>query len=172
MKTLLTLVIGGLLLFVAVGLAEEANGLRVSAQKTVLERGKDREAFTYWDKVDKALGLKVYGRNISLKDLPEGTLDYIVIVRRWGYSPARYDSYRGSEKFPALIKGAETNLTVGQVPLGGYEGLSNRKQYQDSIEGWQIIVKHDGKETLKITSTAAFDKLLPKAKPGAKPEKK
>ena len=170
MKTVLPTVLG-LLVFVAAALAEEANGLRLTAQKTVLENETSRQGYSL-KKVDKALGLKVNGRNIALKDLPEGTLDYTIIVRRWGYSPDRYESYTGSEKFSALIKGAETNMTVGEVPLGGYDNLGSRKQYQDSIEGWQIIEKHDGKETIKLTSTAAFEKLLPKAKPGTKPEKK
>ncbi len=170
MKTFLHAVLG-LLMFAAVGFAEEANGLRLTAQKTVLESETSRPGYSSLQRVAKALGLKVNGRNISFKDLPEGTLDYTIIVRRWGYSPDRYESYTGSEKFAALVKGAETNMTVGEVPLGGYDNLGSRKQYQDTIEGWQIVVKHDGKETFKLTSTAAFDKLLPKAKPGAKPVK-
>lgn len=152
-------------------LAEEANGLRVTAQKTLLEKNKDRDNSAYWDTVDKAIGLKVNARNVSLADMPEGTVDYIVIVKRWGYSPDKLESFTGSEKLPALVKSAEANLTVGKVAIGGYEAGGNRKQYQDTIEAWRIIVKHDGKETLKITSTSAFDKLLPKAKPGT-PAKK
>lgn len=162
----------GLLLFVATGFADEANGLRVTAQKTVLENESSRQGSSPMQRVEKSLGLKVNGRNISLKDLPEGTLDYTIIVRRWGYSPDRYESYVGSEKFPALVKGAETNLTVGEVAVRGYDNLGARKQYQDSIEGWQILVKHEGKETIKLTSTAAFQKLLPKAKPAPKPAAK
>jgi hypothetical protein len=161
----------GLLLLTSVGLAEEANGLRLTAQKTVLDKETNRDAFDQWDKVDKALGLKVAAVNTSFKDLPEGTLEYTVIVKRWGRSPELYESYTGTEKFPALIKGADANLVVGKVPMSGYEIGGNRKQFQDSIEGWQVIVKHADKETIKLTSTAAFVKLLPKAKPGkaAKP---
>lgn len=151
--------------------AEEANGLRVTAQKTLLEKNKDRDNSPYWDTVDKALGLKVNVRNVSFKDMPEGTLECIVVVKRWGSNPVRYESYTGTDNIPPLTKSAEANLTVGKVALGGYEGLGYNKYYQDSIEGWQIIVKHDGKETIKLQSTSSFDKLLAKAKPG-KVEKK
>jgi len=150
----------------AVSFGEEANGFRLSAQKTLLEKDKNRDAFYQWDKVDKALGLKVAAKNVSLKDLGEGTLDYTVIVKRWGQVPEVLESYTGTEKLPPILKGGEINLIVGKVPMGGWENSSNRKQFQDSIEGWQVVVKHDGKETIKITSTGSFEKLLPKAKPG------
>ena len=147
--------------------AEEANGLRVTAQKTTLEKDKDRDAFYDWDKVDKALGLKVAAQNVSFKDMPEGTLSFVVIVKRWGRIPEVFESYSGTVKLPALVKGAEANLTVGKVPLSGYEAGGNRKQFQDTIEGWQIIVKHAGVETIKLTSTGTFEKLQHKAKPAA-----
>src|SRR5829696_5990000 len=105
------------ILFATSGLAEEANGLRLTAQKTLLEKEKDRDAFDQWDKVDKALGIKIAARNVSFKDLPEGALEYIVIVKRWGHTPEILESYSGTEKFPALIKSAEANMTVGKVPM-------------------------------------------------------
>src|SRR5829696_7946135 len=105
------------ILFATSGLAEEANGLRLTAQKTLLEKDKDRDAFYEWDKVDKALGIRVAAKNVSFKDLPEGTLDYTVIVKRWGRSPELFESYTGTEKLPAMLKGGETNLIVGKVPM-------------------------------------------------------
>lgn len=164
MKYLLCLI--SFVCFVTTGWSEEANGLRLTGQKTLLEKSKDRDAFYQWDKVDKALGIKVFARNISIKDFPEGTLDYVVIVKRWGHTPYVYESYSGSEKLGALLKGAETTLTVAKVPIRGYEIGGNRKQYQDSVEGWRLTVKHEGKETITITSTNSFDKLLARAKPG------
>ncbi len=152
------------------GFAEEANGLRLTVQKTLLDKANNRDAFYAWDKVDKALGLKVAAKNISFKDLPEGTLEYVVIVKRWGHRPELFESYSGSEKLPALAKSGEVNLVIGKVPLGGWETSSNRKEFADTIEGWQVIAKHGGKETIKIVSTAAFEKLLPKAKPGTVPK--
>jgi hypothetical protein len=149
----------------SVGFAEEANGLRLTAQKTLLDKANNRDAFYAWDKVEKALGLKVAAKNISFKELPEGSLEYVVIVKRWGHTPELFESYSGSEKLPALGKSGEANLIIGKVPIGGWETTSNRKQFVDSIEGWQVIARHDGKETIKLTSTASFEKLLTKAKP-------
>ena len=149
-------------------LAEEKNGLRLTAQKTVLERDKDRDAFYMWDKVDKALGLKVSAKNVSFKEMPEGTLEYTVVVRRWGHSPTLYHRYTGTEKLPALKTGGSADLTTGKVKMGGWESSGNRKQYQDSLEGWEIVVKHGGLETIRLTSTAEFAKLNAKAKPGPK----
>ncbi|HEX8312197.1 MAG TPA: hypothetical protein VF614_12815, partial [Chthoniobacteraceae bacterium] len=150
------------------GFAEEANGLRVLVQKTTLEREKDRDAFYQWDKVDKALALRVSAKNISFKEMEEGTVSYTVIVKRWGYTPIKYDRHSSSEPFPALKAGAEKDLKIGKVPIGGYEIGGNRKQFQDSIEGWQVVVKHGDKETIKLTSTASFDKLNERAKDAAK----
>ena len=146
--------------------AEEANGVRLTAQKTLLEKSKDRDAFNQWDKVEKALGIKAVVQNISLKSIPEGSIEYIVIVKRWGRTPTAYEKYQGTEKVPALLTGAKADLTLAKVPLGGYEIGGNRKQFQDSIEGWQLTITHEGKETVKLTSTSSFEKLLAKAKPG------
>ena len=174
MKAVLVCVAGLLVSLLANAFAEEANGLRLTAQKTVLEKDKERGALYSYDTVSKSLGLKVAARNVSFKDLPEGTLDYVVLVKRWGFSPARIERYTGSEKLPALLKGAEVSLTLANVPLGGYEAGGNRTRYQDSIEGWQVAAKHSGVETIKITSTSGFDALLKKAVPARveKAEKK
>lgn len=154
--------------FLGAALGEEANGLRLTAQKVTLDKDKDKDAFDQWDKVKKALGLKVAARNTSFKDMPEGTLEYVVLVKRWGRVPEVIESYTGSEKLPALLKGADVNLTIGKVPMSGWEIGGNKKQFSDSIEGWQIVASHEGKQTVKITSTAAFEKLLAKATPARK----
>ena len=170
MKAILVVVVSMMFLAANLAPAEEANGLRVTAQKTQLEKGKDKDAFYEWDKVEKALGLKVAAKNVSFKDLPEGTIEYTVLVKRWGQTPDLIHNYSGTEKLAALKAGAEANLIVGKVPLGGWEIGGNRKQFSDSIEGWQIVVKHDGKETIKLTSTGSFEKYLKIAKPGPKPK--
>jgi hypothetical protein len=170
MKILLrTLFVVGLI--VGTSDAEDANGLRVTVQKTMLERDKNRgSAYEGWDKISKGIGLKVAARNMSFKDMPEGSVEYVIIVQRWGRMPEVFESYSGTEKLPALLKGTEANLTVGNVPLSGYEAGGNRKQFQDSLEGWQVTVKHADKETIKITSNQDFEKLAKKAKPGKPPK--
>lgn len=168
MKAILVLAAALVMMLAAQVSAQEANGLRLTATKVTLEKDKDRDAFYQWDKVEKALGLKLTARNISLKDFPAGTIEYTVLVRRWGRENETIESYTGEDKLPVLLKGKDVTLTVGKVPLGGWENSSNRKQFQDSIEGWQLIAKHDGKETVKISSGASFDKMLPKATPARK----
>ena len=156
-----------LLCLTTAGLGEEKNGLRLTAQKTTLERDKDRDGSSYWDRVEKALGLKVSAKNVSMKEMPEGTIDSTVIVKRWGYSPPKIERYSSTEKLPPLKPGAEANVVSGKVAIGGYE-RGGDKRYQDSIEAWQVIVKHNGTETCKITSTGTFEKLNARAKDGPK----
>lgn len=157
-----------LLLMVGTVRAEEKNGLRLSAQKTILDREKEHQAFSDLSRVEKELGLKVAAKNTSFKPMPEGTLSYIIIVKRWGQMPIAYQRYEGTEKLPALKPSEEANLTMGRVKMSGYEGLNKRQTYQDSIEGWQIIVTHAGAETIRIASTGSFDSLNKKAKDGPK----
>jgi len=152
-------------LLIAASLGDEANGLLLTAQKTVLDRSKDRDAFGDWAMVQKALALKVIATNTSMQDMPEGTITCTVIVKRWGCSPPRYEAYTDKQPFPPLKASAETRLTVGKVKMSGYETTNNRREFQDSIEGWQIVVEHGGVETLKMTSTSEYDKLLEEAKP-------
>lgn len=165
MKTFVPLFALMSLLLVATGLADEANGLLVTAQKTVLDRTKDRDAFGDWDKVKKALALKVEATNTSMKDMPEGTISCTIIVKRWGYD-MRFEKYSDTQPFPPLKTSAQTRLTIGKVKMSGYETSANRREFQDTIESWQIVVKHNGVETLKMSANAEFDKLVKSAKPG------
>jgi len=156
-------VFGLMCLLVAAGLGDEANGLLLTAQKTVLDRSKDRDAFGDWARVEKALALKVIATNTSMTDMPEGTITCTIVVRRWGHSPPLYEAYTDTQPFPPLKASAEARLTLGKVKMSGYETTNNRREFQDSIEGWQIVVKHGDVETLKMTSTSEYDKLLGEA---------
>lgn len=156
------------LLLLAPGMrAEEKNGLRVSVQKTTLDKEQSRPSYNM-SRVAKELALKITVKNVTFKDIPEGTLDYIVIVRRWGRMPELYQRYSGTETVPALKAGEEKGLIVGKVKMAGYETLANHKQYQDSLEAWQIAVKQNGVEMIKLDSTGSFEKLNAKAKDGPK----
>jgi hypothetical protein len=59
------------------------------------------------------------------------------------------------------------NLVAGKVAIGGYERGGDTR-YQDTIEAWQVIVKHNGTETCRVTSTGTFEKLNARAKDGPK----
>jgi len=144
-------------------LAEEKNGLRLSVQKTTVDRDTDRNS--YWDRVDKALGLKCEIKNTGLYARDPGELKYAVVVKRWGYSPTRYERYEGTETLAALKPAEDIKMTVGKVPLGGYESHYDRKKHMDNIEAWQVVILHSGTETISAKSSASFDKLYEKSQP-------
>lgn len=166
MKTMIAVALAAAVL-VAAARADEKNGLRVSVQKTVLEKDKNHTG-AYWESISKALALKVSAKNISLKEMPEGEVNYTILVKRWGNVPPLYHRYAGTETLAALKPGEEAELTLGKVSMGGYENSGNRKQYADSVEAWQVSVNQNQKETIKITSTGSFEKLDAKAKVGPK----
>jgi hypothetical protein len=145
-------------------LAGEKNGLQLSVSKTTLDRDTGRNEFYDWDRVDKALGLKCEIKNTGIHPRDAGELKYAVVVKRWGYGPARYERYEGTETLAALKPAEDTKMTVGKVPLGGYESHYNRKQFMDSIEAWQVVILHSGTETISAKSTS-FDKLYEKSQP-------
>jgi hypothetical protein len=146
----------------ATGLAKDENGMRVEVSKSTISRDDERRRDGYLDKVDRTLGLKIQAKNISMKPLEPGEIEWTIIVERWGYSPARFERYKGKQIIEALKPGESVNLTVGQSPVGGYEGYS--KQYQDKMEAWQVVIRHGGKETITVTSGSTFEKANQRAK--------
>jgi len=145
---------------------DEANGLRLSVQKTTLERGRDNDAFHNWDHVEKALGFRVATKNIAFTAKPEGTIEFAVVVERWGQQTETLEKYQGTEKFPALRAGEEISLVLARIPLAGFETMGNHKQFVDRIEGWRVTVQHEGKTTIQMRSSSTIDKVLERAKPG------
>ena len=164
MKYLAT--IGMMFVLMASAPGDEQNGLLLSVQKTVLDKAKTPHAFDDWTKVDKALALKVTASNTSLSDMPAGTITCTLVIKRWGHDPAEYVSYTKTEPFPPLKTSEEINMVLCKTKVGGYESSADRREFQDSIEGWQIIVKHGEVETLNMTSNGDYDKLLAESKPG------
>ena len=145
--------------------AKEENGLRVEVQKSTLSKDDSRKD-GYLDTVDRTLGLKVFIKNISMKDLEPGKIDWIMIVERWGSGPSRFERYKGSEPLPALRTGQELTLTVGESQISGYKGYGGT--YQDKIEGWGVNVSHPNKAPMTITSSSSFERLNAKAKDAVK----
>jgi hypothetical protein len=155
----------GVLIFLMPLYAIEKNGIQLTAQKTTLEKDKNPDQFYQWDKVNKALALKVTVRNNSLKDLEPATLEYTVIVQKWGHNPKRYKNVSGKEPLPALARGKIEELTVGKVQLDGWETSSNRKEFMDSIDAWQVrIIGKDGQELIVLKSGTSYETLAAKAK--------
>lgn len=135
--------------------------MRVEVQKATLSKDDDRNT-DYADRIDRTLGLKVYAKNTSMKDMEAGTVEWVMIVERWGYNPRRLERYKGSSAMPALRSSEEVTFSVGESQLGGYKHYGG--QYQDKIEGWSVTIIHGGKPTMRLTSGSAFEKLNAKAK--------
>ncbi len=113
--------------------------------------------------MDKALAIQCEIKNNGFDPREAGEIHYAVVVKRWGYSPVRYDLYEGTETLPPLKPAEDIRLIMGRVPLDGYEGPTNRKRYMDTIEGWRVIISHSGTETVRAQSNSNFDKLYERA---------
>ncbi len=142
--------------------AIDANGLRLTVQKTMLDSEKNRDQFYDWDKVKKAYALRCDIKNTSFNDLPAGTLRWTVILKKWGRNDLYY-RYKGEEEFPALPRGKTIEMIVGKIPIEGYEMNNSRSEYVDSIEGYQVVILHERKETIAFVSPSSFKRLDEKA---------
>jgi hypothetical protein len=162
MKTLLRFSLA-LLLAAAAVRAEEKNGISIAVSKTVLEKNDTRGNGYYSDHLDRTQGLKAAIKNTSFKEMPEGEVVWTMLVKKWGYSTPLIYSYTGTEKLKALKPAETADMVFGSAEITGYN--SSGYTEKDKIE-WQVVVKQDGKELVKVASTSAFDTL---AKHATKP---
>ena len=150
-------------LTLAAARAEEKNGLSVNVSKTVIEKNDTRGNGYYSDRLNRTQGLKASIKNTSFKEMPEGEVVWTILVKKWGYSTPRIESYTGSEKLKALKPAETADMVIGNAEVTGYNYSGSTEK--DKIE-WQIVVKQDGKEMFKVASTSAFDSM---AKHATKP---
>jgi hypothetical protein len=130
--------------------AEEKNGLSVSVTKRTLNRSDRRDSF-YYTRYDRTQGYKVTIRNTSLKPLPEGEVNWTILVRKMAYTN-RTEKFVGTEKLQALRPSESVELMVGAVPIEGYR---YERDYKDEME-YEIAIVHGGKETYKTSSKGNF----------------
>jgi hypothetical protein len=118
--------------------AEEKNGLSVTVSKTTLERSDTRNTYYYSDRIDRTQGLKVTVKNVSFKDMPEGEIEWTILVRK--YYSTTVLKHSGKEKLKPLAArrsdghgdwlGANPRLARSQraverqdrIPGGGHQG--------------------------------------------------
>ena len=167
MKTRLRLLLAIVFtLTLAAARAEEKNGLSLTVAKTTVENNDTRAASGYYyDRISRTQGLKATIKNTSFKEMPEGEVVWTILVKKWGYSTPLIHSYTGTEKLKVLKPAEATDMIIGKADIAGYKDLGY--QEKDKTE-WQVIVRQDGKEMLKLQSTSAFDSL---AKHATKPSK-
>jgi hypothetical protein len=138
--------------------AEEKNGLSVQVAKTVLENN-DARTNSYYDTINRTQGLKAAVKNLTFKPMPEGELVWTILVRKASYADYTI-SYSGLEKVKALKPAETQTLVFGNANVGGYKDLGYNEK--DKIE-WQVVIKQEGKELLKMQSTSNFDSMAKRA---------
>ena len=160
MKTPLRLLLA-ILFTLAVARAEEKNGLSVTVSKTVIEKNDTRGTGGSYDRINRTQGLKATIKNLSFKEMPEGEIVWTILVRK--YSSSMVEIYTGTEKLKALKPAETADMVIGNAEVSGYKDIGSVEK--DKIE-WQVTIKQEGKELIKVQSTSAFDSL---AKHATKP---
>ena len=136
--------------------AEEKNGLSITVSKRTLDR-QDKQSTFYYTRFDRTQGYKVVVKNTSLKPMPEGELNWTILVIKALSSGT--DKYVGTEQIKALRPAESVELMVGAVPIGGYR---YERDYKDQME-YEMVVNHAGKEIMRSSSKASFAALAKRA---------
>lgn len=129
--------------------AEEKNGLMLTAAKKTLDRSQSR---TYYSRTtEKTQALKVTVKNISIRPIPEVTLQWTVLARP--YYGSKSLKYTGTEPMKSL-KPAEVFETLVPLPqVVEYRGSDTRK---DDTE-YQLLVMNGEEEMVRLETTKEFD---------------
>src|SRR5688572_27117986 len=131
-------------------LAEDKNGLRVLITKKTLDRGDGRPG--YMREVSRTMALKATFKNISMKDLAEGKVECVILVRRWTSETGSTERYTKELKLDPLKTAQELELLVGEYHIGGHmHGTSDH--HVDQVVAWKLTVDHAGKKTDFLSSS-------------------
>lgn len=151
-------------LFFSAAYGAEKEGLRVEVVPKILVDGNaPTSSFQDSTPVNQEMALKATIRNISMKDTPESTIDYVVLVQRWGNETGTYSSYSGTEKLQALRIAEQVDIDIGKYHVGGHmHGGSDR--HKDKLCGWKIVVNEGGKK-IEFTYPSNFESMSKLAKP-------
>ena len=155
------LAIGGILTSSSAVHAEDKNGLRVSITKKTLDRADGAASHTR--EIDRTMALKATVKNISMKEMPEGTIECVILIKRWGMSESgSLERYSKSLPLGTLKTAAEQELLVGDYKIGGHmHGTST--MHVDQLAGWKLVITHDSKKT-EFLSTSGFEALNKRAR--------
>jgi len=135
--------------------AAENGGLNVDVQKISLQRN-DGGRMGHMT-VDRQMTLKINVQNNSMKELAETTLNYVIVIERWGSESNHYERTSGGLKVNKLAPSLAETLNAGDIHIGGhYHGTSDR--HVDHIAGWKITIPRDG-TNLDFLSSPNFDAL-------------
>ncbi|HEV7868912.1 MAG TPA: hypothetical protein VGO90_14590 [Chthoniobacteraceae bacterium] len=140
-------------------LAEEKNGVQLTVVKKTLDRNDVRGSYYYTDRIDRTQGLKVTIKNVSFKPMPEGEVEWTIVVRK--YYSSVVEGFTGVEKLKALRPADTEQMVMGAAQITGWAGYYDAAK--DKIE-YQVIVKQGGAETIRTQSSASFDALAKRAR--------
>jgi hypothetical protein len=132
--------------------------------KKTIDRSDERSSSFYSDRINRTQGLKAVVKNISFRDKPEGQLEWTLLVRK--YYSTTIEKHSGTEKLPALRKAESAEFQLGSAQIYGWRSPSYN--VKDKIE-YQVIISHEGTETIRVSSTSAFDSLAKRATNAAAP---
>jgi hypothetical protein len=138
------------------GRAEEKNGLLVSVGKKTIDRNDAKGA--YIGRTDRTQGLALSVKNTSIRDFPAGEVQWTIVVRKT-YEGGLY-KYTGKEALKALRPSSTAELVLGAAQTTGYR--SETYNYKDKLE-YEVVIVHDGKETLRTSSDPNFAVLAKRA---------
>jgi len=157
MRTIVCVLIAVLLGQAGAARAEEKNGLLVTVAKKTLDRNDSRAPY-YYDRIDRTQGLKVTVKNNSFREMPAGEVEWTLLVRK--YYSSSIEGFAGKEPLKALKPSETAEMVLGSAQIFGWADISG--QAKDKIEH-QVVVTQDGKETIRLQSTAGFDAVAKRA---------
>jgi hypothetical protein len=139
--------------------AEEKNGLLVSVSKKTLDRNDTKGIYS--GRIDRIQGLMLSVKNTSIRDFPEGEVQWTIVVRK--ALAGGLEKYSGKETLKTLRPSSSAELVLGAAQTGGYRaGYYYTYNYKDKLE-YEVVIVHDGKETLRTSSDANFAALSKRA---------
>lgn len=135
--------------------AAENGGLFVDVQKVSLERhDTPHPGLTT---IDRTMALRINISNNAMKDMPETTLKYVILIQRWGMEVGRIERVEGELKLEPLAHMRTVQVSAGEVHIGGHlHGTGT--QHVDKMAAWKITIERDGK-SLEFLSNSTFDAL-------------
>lgn len=136
--------------------AEEKNGLLVTVSKKTLDRNDTHTLYT--TRQEKTQGLALTVKNNSIRDFPAGEVRWTIVVRK-SYEGGSL-KYSGKEALKPLRSAASTELVFGSALTSGYR--SESYNYKDKLD-YEVVITHNGKETIRATSGPGFAALAEQA---------
>ncbi len=151
-----------LLLAATAPASDTQNGLQVDVTKKTVGRNDTRNADYYYNQqIDRTMALHVLAKNVSFKEMPEGTIEYSLLVKLHDYlGKGAYELYTGTEKLPPLKVAETADVTLGSAEVTGWGNIG--EQHKDKLD-YKIVIKQNGAVTMTLTSNSSFDSLAKRA---------